>query len=54
MDLHHRASAFIAKRVQLGLLPSFRSRGLTLFSLWVTFSTNSPPAPLLPKEADQQ
>ena len=33
-DLHHCASAFITKRVQLGLLPSFRSRGLTLFSLW--------------------
>ena len=33
-DLHHRASAFIAKRVQLGMLPSFRSRGPTLLTLW--------------------
>ena len=53
MDLHHRASAFITRRVQLGLLPSFQSGELTI-GLAIIFSTNSPLAPLLPEEVDPQ
>ena len=34
MDLHHRASASIIKRVHLVMLLSFQSRELTLLSLW--------------------
>ena len=34
MDLLHRASASIIKRVHLAMLLSFQSRGLTLLNHW--------------------
>ena len=37
MDLHHHASAFIARRVQLVMPPLPQGIGPTLFDLWGSF-----------------